>query len=106
MVLSLSPERTPYVCPVAPWMSLQLAPVLSQSCHWYVKVAGPSAHFPGLAVSVSRPCALREMDGCGVARGAALPEITSVAFEFAVAEPSEFVAFTCTRTVLPTSASV
>ena len=33
IVLSLSPDRTPYVWPVAPEMSLQLAPLLSQSCH-------------------------------------------------------------------------
>src|SRR3954453_3610633 len=63
IVLSLSPERTPYVLPVAPVMSLQPAPFLSQSCHWYVNVDGPSAQRPGSAVSVSPTCGLPEIDG-------------------------------------------
>ena len=59
-----------------------------------------------MTVSVSPTWALPEIDGGVVARGAALPEIASVAFELAVVEPSSFFAVTWTRTVLPVSASV
>src|SRR4051812_19021157 len=86
-------------------MSLQFEPVLSQDCHWYENV-GPSAHVPGSAVSVSPTTGLPEIVGFDVLRGAAFPEITSLGFEFAVDAPSGLCAVTCTRTVLPTSASV
>src|SRR3954452_19467535 len=86
-------------------MSLQFEPALSHCCHWYENV-GPSAHTPGSAVSVSPTTGLPEIVGFEVFRGAAFPEITSLGFEIAVAEPSALRAVTCTRTVLPTSASV
>jgi hypothetical protein len=63
---------------------------------------GPLA---GSAVSVSPTCAFPEIVGFEVTRGAALPEITSVGFDDAIVDPSELVAFTCTRTMLPTSGS-
>lgn len=103
-VLPTSAPRTPYVLPVAPLTSEQLAPASLQRCHWYENERTPPAHVPWLAVSSSPGSSFPVTAGAAVFLGGVFAEMTSVVFELADVCPSEFEAVTITRTVWSTSA--
>src|SRR5918994_5266436 len=98
VVPSSAAVRT-YVFPVAPLMSEQLPPVRSQRRHWYENVIGCCpVQAPVFAVRVWPTCGVPLMVGGAVSRGRAGAACTiAVAFDVAVADPSEFDAVTRTR---------
>ena len=87
-------------------MSEQLPPLESHRRHAYVNVSGCwPTQVPLLAVSVCPTCGVPDTVGGAVFRGlAGAACTTAVAFEVALAEPSEFAAVTRTRSRCPTSA--
>src|SRR6266508_847397 len=94
-----SAARMPYVLPVAPATSPQLAPFVSQRCHWYANRFGAPAHVPLSAVSSSPTRAVPEMVGRAVFFGPELEETTAVGSDVALADPSALLAVTTTRTL-------
>ena len=88
-----------YVFVVVPLMSEQFAPLASQRRHWYVNVSGCwPTQVPLFAVSVCPTCGVPDTVGGTVFRGrAGAGWTTAVAFDVALAEPSEFAAVTRTR---------
>jgi hypothetical protein len=72
--------------------------------HWYANELGLLFQEPAVAVSVCPTCAVPEIVGTAVFSGARPLSTTAVAPEVALAEPSEFVAVTVTRSLRPASA--
>ena len=92
---------------VAPTIEAQFCPAESQRSHWYENVIGCApVHVPVVAIA-ARPCTgADETDGSTLLTGAPVAppdEMSSVAFEAAVADPAAFVAVTRTRKRKPTS---
>src|SRR5436190_1057230 len=87
-------------------MSAQLAPALSQRCHWraYVMVGVP-VHVPSSPVSVNPSSAAPEMPGATASAGAA-GGTTALTADGALAAPATLDAVTTTRSVWSTSAGV
>ncbi len=89
---------------VAPLIATQLAPELSQRCHWRVKViVAVPTQVPLADVRVCPSLAVPVIAGSTVFTGGPVV-ITAVAALVALAAPAEFVAVTTTRMVLPTFA--
>src|SRR5581483_3993003 len=104
-VLPTSAACVTYVCDVAPLMSAQLAPPLSQRRHWYVKVSAAGTQVPVLAVSVWPRNAWPPIVG-GLPGSLVGTERSSVVgADVALPEPPGLLAGTTTTTVPPTSAA-
>ena len=93
---------------VAPWMSLQALPFLSQCSHWYENVIGWSpTQEPLPAVSVVPTVAAPAIVGGELLAGTPVPfVISAVGAEFATAESAPLCAVTSKRIVAPKSADV
>jgi hypothetical protein len=102
-----SAADTAYVEPVAPPMSAQDAPAVSQRRHRYAYEIGVVPdHVPTSPVSVLPSCGVPAIDGAAVFAGGEGAAVTvAVAADVAVAWPPAFVAVTATTIVEPTSAA-
>jgi hypothetical protein len=105
----MSIEAGVYVLAVAPAMSLQFAPPVSQRRHWWRKViVGEPVQSPVVALyDVTVPSSERfsTIAGSDVFSGRVLAT-SGVGFDSFVADPRLFVAVTSTRSVEPISAGV
>jgi hypothetical protein len=90
---------------LAPAIFVQLAPVLSQTCHWYEVEVGLPVQLPAVALSCRPSVAVPLILGSVVFVGAAGAGAVTLAVvgELIEADPPSFEAVTVTRIVSPTS---
>ena len=93
-----SAVRTPYDSAIAPPMSEQFRPPVSQRCHWKANLVGmPPVKEPTLTASASPTCAFPVIDGWALNAGGAVLDTRSLGFEFTgPVVPAPLVAVTST----------